>query len=100
VPLVTVMLAVFTAFPMFGKLQVALQKYFLQSLVPDGIARRCWVPDAVCRQGQPAGHAWACCCWLVTALALVLTIDRTLNGIWRVRRPRRWRSGCWCTGRR
>jgi membrane protein len=24
----------------------------------------------------------------VTALALVLTIDRTLNGIWRVRRPR------------
>jgi hypothetical protein len=24
----------------------------------------------------------------VTALALILTIDRTLNGIWRVRRPR------------
>ena len=25
---------------------------------------------------------------LVTALALILTIDRTLNRIWRVRRPR------------
>ncbi|HEV8315376.1 MAG TPA: YhjD/YihY/BrkB family envelope integrity protein, partial [Burkholderiaceae bacterium] len=39
VPLVTVMLAVFTAFPMFATFQVALQKYFLQSLVPDSIAK-------------------------------------------------------------
>src|ERR1044071_7058280 len=39
VPLVTVMLAVFTAFPIFSQFQVALQKYFLQSLVPDNIAR-------------------------------------------------------------
>jgi membrane protein len=34
----------------------------------------------------------------VTALALILTIDRTLNGIWRVRACDRWGSGCWCTG--
>src|SRR5947207_10161408 len=39
VPLVTVMLALFTAFPMFAKFQDALQKYFLQTLVPDSIAR-------------------------------------------------------------
>jgi membrane protein len=32
VPLLTVMLAVFSAFPMFSSFQVALQKYFLQSL--------------------------------------------------------------------
>ena len=38
-PFVTVMLAVFTAFPMFSQFQVALQKYFLQALVPDSIAR-------------------------------------------------------------
>ena len=35
----TVMLAVFTAFPMFATLQAALQKYFLQTLVPDNIAK-------------------------------------------------------------
>ena len=35
VPLLTVMLAVFTAFPMFSSFQDALQKYFLQTLVPD-----------------------------------------------------------------
>ena len=39
VPLVTVMLAVFTAFPMFSGFEAALQKYFLQNLVPDNIAR-------------------------------------------------------------
>ena len=39
VPLVTVMLALFSAFPMFADFRDALQKYFLQSLVPDDIAK-------------------------------------------------------------
>jgi membrane protein len=37
---------------------------------------------------------------VATALAMMLTIDRTLNAIWRVRRPRPWRSACWSTGPR
>src|SRR5687768_13031095 len=40
VPLVTVALALFTAFPMFGKLQGAVQQWLVQSLVPDAIARQ------------------------------------------------------------
>src|SRR5882672_6580467 len=39
VPLLTLMLAIFTAFPMFSSFQGALEKYFLQSLVPDTIAK-------------------------------------------------------------
>src|SRR5512138_3638535 len=39
VPLVTVTLAIFSAFPMFASFQESLQKYFLQSLVPDNIAK-------------------------------------------------------------
>ena len=39
VPLVTVMLAVFTAFPMFGRFQLSVQPYFVQALVPDTRAR-------------------------------------------------------------
>jgi membrane protein len=35
---------------------------------------------------------------LVAALALVFTIDRTLNAIWRVRKRRPLAHGCWCTG--
>src|SRR6185436_14956587 len=40
VPFFTVALAVFTAFPMFGKLQSSLQGWLVQSLVPDAIARQ------------------------------------------------------------
>jgi membrane protein len=88
VPLLTVMLAVFSAFPIFASFQVALQKYFLQSLVPDNIA----IP--VLRSlTQFAGMAsklggLGLALLVVTALALVLTIDRTLNRLWRVRKPR------------
>jgi membrane protein len=39
VPLATVMLALFSAFPMFSTLQDTLQRYFVSTLVPDTIAR-------------------------------------------------------------
>jgi membrane protein len=88
VPFFTVALAVFTAFPMFGKLQGALQAWLVQSLVPDAIARQ-----VLGYLTQFAGKASrlgvaGLAALIVTALALVLTIDRTLNSIWRVRRPR------------
>jgi membrane protein len=88
VPLVTVMLAVFTAFPMFAGFEAALEKYFLQNLVPDSIAK-----PVLRSLTQFAGKArgmgtMGLMLLVVTALALALTIDRTLNGIWRVRTPR------------
>jgi membrane protein len=88
VPLVTVMLAVFTAFPMFATFQVALQKYFLQSLVPDSIAKP--VLGALTQFATKANRLGTVGLVLLvlTALALILTIDRTLNAIWRVRKPR------------
>ena len=88
VPLVTVMLAVFSAFPMFADFQVALQKYFLQSLVPDSIAKP--VLAALTQFAAKSNRLGSVGLVLlfVTALALMLTIDRTLNAIWRVRVPR------------
>ena len=88
VPLVTVMLAVFTAFPMFSSFQVALEKYFLQNLVPDGIAKP--VLRELTRFATKANQLGAAGLVILgaTALALMLTIDRTLNAIWRVRRAR------------
>ena len=88
VPLFTVMLAVFSAFPMFSSFQGALEKYFLQALVPEAIARP--VLRALTQfAGAARGIGSAGLVLLgVTALATMLTIDRTLNAIWRVRRPR------------
>ena len=88
VPLFTVALAVFTAFPMFGKLQASLQQWLVQSLIPDAIARQ--VMGYLTQFAGKASRLGAAgvAALFFTALALVLTIDRTLNGIWRVRRPR------------
>jgi len=88
VPLLTVMLAVFSAFPMFASFQDSLQKYFLQTLVPDSIAKP--VLSALTQFASKANRLGAVGLLLlgITALALMLTIDRTLNAIWRVRTPR------------
>jgi membrane protein len=88
VPLITVMLAVFTAFPMFATFQGALEKYFFQSLVPDTIAKP--VMSALTQFASKASRLGTASLvvLVLTALALMLTIDRTLNGIWRVRKPR------------
>jgi membrane protein len=88
VPMLTVMLAVFSAFPMFASFRASLEKYFLQSLVPDSIAKP--VLGALNQfAGQAKGLGSVGLVVLVlTAVALMLTIDRTLNGIWRVRTPR------------
>jgi len=88
VPLFTVMLAVFTAFPMFSSIQLDLERYFLRSLVPDNIAR-----PVLLALTEFAGKArgmgtLGLLLLLVTALALMLTIDRTLNAIWRVQQKR------------
>ena len=88
VPLVTVMLAVFSAFPMFASFEAALDKYFLQSLVPDSIAKP--VLRALTQFAGKARSVGSVGLLLLgaTALAMMLTIDRTLNSIWRVRKPR------------
>ena len=88
VPLITVALAVFTAFPMFAKFQGVLQKWLLESLIPDNISRQVLgYLTQFAGQASKLGVAGVAILFS-TALALILTIDRTLNGIWRVRTPR------------
>ncbi len=88
VPFFTVALAVFTAFPLFAQLQVGLQRWLVQSLVPETIARQVLgylTQFAAQASGLGAiGFGFL----LVTALTLILTVDRTLNHIWRVRQLR------------
>lgn len=88
VPFFTVALAIFTAFPMFGKMQANLQSWLVQSLVPDAISRQVlgYLTQFAGKASRLGGLGFAAL--IVSAIALVLTIDRTLNNIWRVRRPR------------
>jgi membrane protein len=88
VPLVTVALAIFSAFPKFAVLQIRLQSWLVQSLVPNNIAQQVlsYLNQFAAKAGQ---MGWAgALALLITALALILTIDRKLNDIWRVRESR------------
>lgn len=88
VPLVTVMLALFSAFPIFAELQLSLNRYLVQSVVPEAIARP--VLMAISQFAAKANRLGAVglLVFIGTAIALMLTIDRALNAIWRVRRAR------------
>jgi len=85
VPLLTVALAVLTAFPMFAKFQDVLQKWLVTSLIPDDIARQVLgYLNQFSRKASKLG-AFGLGALVITSLALIFTIDRTLNSIWRVR---------------
>ncbi|MEO6664937.1 MAG: YihY family inner membrane protein, partial [Rubrivivax sp.] len=73
---------------MFRGFEGALEEYFLRNLVPDTIARPV-LQSLTQFSANARGMGTLGLVLLVgTALALVLTIDRTLNGIWRVQKPR------------
>jgi membrane protein len=88
VPLATVAFAVFSAFPMFSTFRKALENLLIQNLVPDNIARP--VLTMLTQFSLKANRLGVVglVALVLTALALMLTIDRTLNAIWRVRKPR------------
>lgn len=88
VPFFTVVLAALTAFPAYGKMQASLQAWLVQSLVPEAISRQVlgYLTQFAGKASQLGIVGLAAL--LASALALVFTIDRTLNAIWRVQRPR------------
>ena len=88
VPLFTVMLALFSAFPMFARFRKTLEQQFIQGFVPEAIAKPVLLSltKFALKASQLGGMGLIALA--VTALALMLTIDRTLNAIWRVRTPR------------
>ncbi len=90
VPLFTMVLAVFTAFPVFSKFQDVLQKWLVQSLVPLDIARQVMsYLDQFSAKASRLGVA-GFAVFLASAFTLIFTVDRTLNHIWRVRVQRPW----------
>ncbi len=88
VPLLTVVLATLTAFPIFKKLQEAVQLVLIENLLPQGFANTIFrylnqfVTKARTLSLVGIGALVA------TATVMMLTLDKTLNLIWRVKTPR------------
>jgi membrane protein len=88
VPLLAVALAIFSAHPLFEVLRGVLQQWLIDSLVPDAIAKQ--VLDGITQftaKAHRLGYA-GFAVLIASTLALVFTIDKTLNNIWRVDKPR------------
>ncbi len=88
VPLFTVGLAVFSAFPVFGQFQDTLQRWLVDSLVPESISRQ--VLGYLTQFSRKASRlgSLGLVAVLLSAVALMVTIERTLGQIWNVGNPR------------
>jgi len=83
-----VVLAVVTAFPVFSKFQDIAQKWLVESLVPENIARQVLgYLTLFAGKANKLGLA-GLVILVLSVLAMIFTIDRTLNSIWRVRTKR------------
>ena len=84
VPFFAVVLSVFTAFPIFGILREALEQWLIDSLIPSSISTT--VLDYLTQFATKASELGTVGLVVLvgTALSLILTIDHTLNDIWRV----------------
>ena len=88
VPLFAVGLAVFAAFPVFGKFQDTIQRWLVESLVPESIARQ--VLSYLTQFSRKASRLGSVglVAVLMSAVFLMVTIERTLGQIWRLQRQR------------
>jgi membrane protein len=88
VPLITIMATVMTAFPVFDNVVDTLKSYVAGNLVPEGSSKL--VTTYMQQFADNAARLTALGIVLlgVSAIMLMLTIDRAFNTIWRVKRPR------------
>jgi len=88
VPMLAVVLSLFTAFPVFQDFRIALEDFLTTSLMPPAMSDNIMnYLNQFARQATrltAIGGAFL----LVTSILLIMTIDKTFNDIWHVTRQR------------
>jgi membrane protein len=88
VPMITIALTMFSAFPVFDDFGTHIKTYLLDNMMPDKagaiISRYMEQFAESASQLTAVGIVFLA----VTAMSMMLTIDKTFNVIWRVSRPR------------
>ena len=88
VPFLAVSFALFTRFPAFSRFEAALEEHLLKSLLPADIARTV-LKYLHQFAANASGLTWMGSLFvLVTAIALLLTVENAFNQIWSVKRSR------------
>ncbi|WP_373994588.1 YihY family inner membrane protein [Massilia sp. 9096] len=88
VPLLTIVLAIFTTFPIFGQLRTALDHYFVQMVMPRAIANTITSNLTQFASKATKLSALGAIALVFTSAAMIGTIERAFNQIWRVRQAR------------
>ncbi len=90
IPLLTVGLAIFSIFPQFADIQTVVQRWLIDSLMPESISRQVlsYVTQFTTKASRLGLAGMAVL--VVSALTLIFTLDRAFNAIWGVTQPRPW----------
>jgi membrane protein len=88
VPVITLALTVFSAFPAFSGLWDNIRGFILANLVPGAASKVLAVSMQQFAQNAGKLTALGLSILTVTAVMMMLTIEHTFNRIWRVARPR------------
>lgn len=88
VPILTIALALFTAFPLFSTLRASLEAYFVENLMPRGVANTILgylnqFASKSARLSALGGTAL-----VLTSVLTMSTIESVFNQIWRVKKSR------------
>ncbi len=88
VPMLAVVLSLFTAFPVFQEFRVALEDFLTNSLMPPSVSDN--IMDYLNQFARQASRLTAIggAFLLITSLLLIMTIDKAFNDIWHVTRQR------------
>ncbi|QDQ26565.1 YihY family inner membrane protein [Chitinimonas arctica] len=90
VPFLTIALMVVSAFPMFEDFSSSFKLFLLSNLVPDSASRVITVYMRQFTENTGKLTTLGMASLGITALAMMSTMDRTFNRIWRIHRQRPW----------
>jgi membrane protein len=88
VPILAVSFALFTRFPIFKRFEKAIDEYLLVSLLPADISRTVLKNLSQFAENANGLTLLGSLFILVTAIAMLLTVENALNQIWKVRGAR------------
>ena len=88
VPLLTIILALFTTFPIFTNFRASMDAYFVQTMMPKGISNTVISNLTQFASKAKSLSAVGAVALLFTSAAMMGMIERAFNQIWRVKRVR------------
>lgn len=92
VPMLAVVLALFTAFPLFGEFRVALEQFLTSNLMPPAVSENVMMYLNQFAAKASGLTAVGSLFLIVTSISLIMTIDEAFNDIWQVEQQRPMRQ--------